>query len=60
MPFRHFGTTSRRCRTPPKNYFVIFKRRVIALIGTIVPPKQGSGGELRHARGELCIINYAL
>ncbi len=32
-------TTSRLCRTPPKNYFVIFKRRVIALFGTIVPPK---------------------
>ena len=39
MPFRHFGTTSRRCRTPPKNYFVIFKRRVAALIGSIVPTK---------------------
>ena len=24
------------------------------------PPKHCSGGELRHARGELCIINYAL
>lgn len=30
----HFGYLLRR--TPPKNYFVIFKRRVAAFIGTIV------------------------
>ena len=32
-------TTSRLRRTPPKNYSVIFKRRVAALIGYIVPTK---------------------
>ena len=53
-------TTSPLRGTPPKNSSVIFKRRVIALIGAIVPSKQGSGRELRHARGELCIMNYAL
>ena len=32
-------TTSPLRGTPPKNYFVIFKRRVTALIGSIVPTK---------------------
>ena len=31
-------TTSRLRRTPPKNYLVIFKRRVIALFDSIAPP----------------------
>ena len=53
-------TTSPLRGTPPKNYFVIFKRRVLDLIGAIVPPKHGLGGELRHVRGELCIMHYAL
>ncbi|MBO5272228.1 MAG: hypothetical protein J6B30_05380, partial [Muribaculaceae bacterium] len=40
-------TTSPLRGTPPKNSSVIFKRRVIALIGSIVPPIHCmAGGEL--------------
>ena len=40
-------TTSPLRGTPPKNYFVIFKRRVAALIGSIVPTIHCvAGGEL--------------
>ena len=35
-------TTSRLRRTPPKNYPVIFKRRVATLIDTIIPPFSGN------------------
>ena len=40
-------TTSPLRGTPPKNYSVIFKRRVAALIGYIIPPIHCvAGGEL--------------
>ena len=49
---RGFLTTSRLRRTPPKNYCVIFKRRVTALIGSIVPTIHCvAGGELGLTRG---------
>ena len=44
---RGFLTTSPLRGTPPKNYSVIFKRRVTALIGYIVPTiRCVVGGEL--------------
>jgi len=47
-------TTSRLRRTPLENYEVIFKRRVAALIGAIVPAIYCVAiGELGLTHGEL-------
>ena len=55
-------TTSPLRGTPPKNSSVIFKRRVIALVGSIVPPIHCvAGGELSlRFRVAALIMNYAL
>ena len=57
----HGLTTSWLRRTPPKNYFVIFKRRVAALIGSIVPPIHCvAGGELGLARDFFVLLSKNL